>query len=264
MKRRGRPKCSTEYDKELGKPVHVPENYKGSPWAYHWRKDLIDLGEEGHHVIKEINDKRSKYMKHHIWAMGDLSLMEKPFIVAFTGRNWKCPKEEREIGKKIVTRMSEFGILPIHGNDSGTERASGRYLREQHGSQILVPYYGLIEFKNQYGSKMCWSIAQGHTLVLSIFAIFEHWKLRNVEKRNIFISELADAMIAVQLTDENAGGHLAFQMLAKGKPVYIMSAEGRPQYCQDDHEIFKKKGAIEFREHELDYILRTIKGSLSE
>jgi len=254
-------KC-IKYSKELGRARHDPELYKGSPWANHWRDDLLDLGTEGHHVIKKINESRESYLQHRIWALGDISLMEEPFIVAFSGRNWKCPKEEKELGNQIIVRMSEMGLMPIHGNDKGTERAAQRKLREAHGKQILVPHYGLVQFKNKFRNRMAYSVEHGHVLVLSPFNVYDVWQANNMYKRNIFIADLADAMIGVQLTDENAGGDLARRMLRMGKPVYLTEAEGRAEYCVQDHQLLMGEGAEEFKMSQLDFIIRKIKESL--
>lgn len=254
-----RRQTTNKYNPDTKKMEHDPENYRQSPWSDHWRNDMIDFGTEGHHVIKAINDEKPEYLKHRIWGLGDPTLMEKPFIVAFTGRNWKCPKDEMEIGKQIIIRMSEMGLMPIHGNDRGTERVSARLLREQHGKQIIVPHYGLLQFKNKYGHKMSYAVENSHVLVLSPFTVFEPWRPRNSEKRNIFIAEMADAMIGVQITDENSGGDLARKLLARDKPVFLTDPEGRADYCVKDHQFFVDKGAKLFKMNQLDAIIRSIK-----
>ena len=255
----GRSVVSNKYDKYLKRMVHDPENYKPSPWSDHWRNDLIDFGTEGHWLLKKINDEKLPGLKHRVWGLGDTTILDKPFIVAFTGRNWKVPPEEVEIGKEMVIRMAEMGIVVIHGNSKGVERASGRKLREKKGKQIIVPYYGMLQFKARYYSKMSYAVEHGHVLVLSPFTVFEPWRQRNTEKRNIFIADLADALIAVQVTDENGGGDLAKKMLARDKPVYLLHREGVEGYLAEDHEYFKQKGAKLFKLHQLDFILREIK-----
>ena len=259
--RRKKPITPNRYDPELGKIVHDAERYKGSPWADHWRDDITDLGTEGCFALKEINDKRPDFLKHKLWAIGDISVMESPFIVAFSGRSWESKKPERDLGKEIIIRMSEMGLVPIHGNSKGVERNSARYLREQHGRQILVPPYGPTEFKSFYGENMRNGINRGHVLVLSPFLVFAKEEEDSRRKRNIFIADLADAMIATQVTDENGGGYLARQMLRRGKPVYLTEAQGREEYCVQDHEFFKERGAEEFKLAQLDSVIRKIKES---
>ena len=253
---------SNKYDPKSKKMVHDPETYKPSPWANHWRDDLIDFGTEGHCVIKKANEGKLTYIKQRVWGLGDVAVMENPFIVAFSGRNWRCPKDERELGKKILLRMSEMGLVPIHGNDKGTERTAGRALREGRGTQILVPNYGMIQFKNKYDKQMSMAVERGQVLVLSPFSVFEPWRIHNAEKRNILIAGIADAMIGVQVTDENSGGDLVKKMLYRGKPVYLTDSEGRDSYCVQDHQYFVKKGAKEFKINQLDYVIRQIKESM--
>jgi len=254
-----RSQTSNSYDPHLKRMVHDPENYKASPWSDHCRNDLIDFGTEGHHVIKEANADKPGYLKQRVWGLGDPSIMEKPFIVAFSGRNWKVPADEVAIGKDIVLRMAEMGIVVIHGNSKGVERAAGRKLREKKGKQIIVPHYGLIQFKNKYHSKMSYAVEHGHVLVLSPFTVFEPWRHRNTEKRNILVASMADAMVATQITDENSGGDLAKKMLARGKPVFLLHREGIEGYLEQDHQFFVRKGAELFKIHQLDHVLRQIK-----
>ena len=138
--------ATNKWDSEKGKAVHDPESYKPSPWSPHWRDDLIDFGTEGHHVIKTANDTMQPYLRQRVWGLGDTGIMENPFIVAFAGRNWKCPHDEIALGTQIALRMSERGLVVIHGNSKGTEKGACRRLRELHGKQIIVPHYGLVHF----------------------------------------------------------------------------------------------------------------------
>jgi len=259
--RRKKPEQVNRYDPELKKIVFDKERYKGSPWTDHWRDDLTNLGKDGCPALVEVNDKLPRYLKHELWAIGDVSVLEAPFIVAFSGRSWGSKKPERDLGKDIITRMSAMGLVPIHGNIRGVERNSARYLREQHGKQILVPPYGPLEFKNIYGERMRNGINRGHVLVLSPFKVHAKEEEDSRRKRSIFIADLADAMIATQVTDESGGGYLARQMLRRGKPVYLTEAEGREKYCVDDHNFFKRLGAEEFKLAQLDSVIKKIKES---
>ena len=258
--RRKKPTVTRRYDPELGN-VHDAERYKGSPWSDHWRKDLTDLGTDGCLALKYVNDQHPDYLKYKLWAIGDVSIMEAPFIVAFSGRSWQSKLPEREMGKEILIRMSEMGLVPIHSNAKGVERTAARHLREQHGKQIIVPPYGPTEFKNFYGERIRNAINRGHLLVLSPFKVFDREEEGSRRKANIFIADLVGAMIATQVTDESNGGYLARQMLRRGKPVYLTEAEGREDYCVQDHEFFKERGAEEFKLSQLDSIIRKIKES---
>jgi hypothetical protein len=156
------------------------------------------------------------------WAIGDVKIMDTPLLGLLCPI--RCPGRVIVQTYDLARALRDAGVPVIGGFHSPMEKECLDFLLRGKQPVVVCPARGIINIRMPKAwRKAC---AEGRLLILSPFAP-KHKRISAMlaEKRNKFVSFLADQFFVPYATPGSKTEQLCLNMLSTGKQVYTFESE---------------------------------------
>lgn len=173
-----------------------------------------------------------------LFVKGDVQLLDMP-SVGFGGSR-KASEKGLEITRNISRELVKNGICVTSGYAKGVDLAAHRAALESEGATIFVLAEGIFRFTTK--SEIKDILDDGSYLILSEFAPYFAWNVKNAMQRNSTVIGLTDAMLLIESGVDGGTFAAGEETLKLGKPLFTIKYKNPPESAMGN-AYFLNKGA---------------------
>src|SRR3954447_18959775 len=191
-----------------------PENARVLP------PDIVAL--DTARVMGSLNDYERRHAPEHLYACGDLRLLQAPARVAVVGsRKVSLPGRKRV--ERLVSGLVDHGVVIVSGLAAGIDTAAHEETLKRGGRTIAVLGTPLDEVHPAANASLQERLMREH-LAVTQFAIGHPTLRSNFPRRNRTMALLCDASVIVEAGESSGTLSQGWEALRLNRPLFILKS----------------------------------------
>jgi DNA processing protein len=191
-----------------------PENARVLP------PDIVTL--DTARVMGSLNDYERRHAPEHLYACGDLTLLQAPARVAVVGSR-KASLPGRKRVERLVSGLVDHGVVIVSGLAAGIDTAAHEETLKRGGRTIAVLGTPLDEVHPAANASLQERLMREH-LVVTQFAIGHPTLRSNFPRRNRTMALLCDASVIVEAGESSGTLSQGWEALRLNRPLFILKS----------------------------------------
>jgi DNA processing protein len=173
-------------------------------------------------VMGSLNDYERRHAPEHLYACGDLALLQAPARVAVVGSR-KASLPGRKRVERLVSGLVDHGVVIVSGLSAGIDTAAHEETLKRGGRTIAVLGTPLDEVHPAANASLQQRLMKEH-LVVTQFAIGHPTLRSNFPRRNRTMALLCDASVIVEAGESSGTLSQGWEALRLNRPLFILKS----------------------------------------